>query len=1023
MAFDAPRSGGTRQRFKTMAYQTEAVASVTGCFAGQPYIDGYQYRVDPGVASPKQLDLTEEVAGFMNASLTLPEDKLLDNIQSVQNIRALVPDAQLVKSKAAPLNLDIEMETGTGKTYCYIKTMFELNQRYGWSKFIVVVPSIAIREGVKKTFEDTADHFMEAYGKRARAFIYNSSHPHNIEQFSSDAGINVMIINIQAFAARGKGGKDQRRIYSELDSFQSRRPIDVISANRPILILDEPQKMEGAATQESLKEFRALFCLRYSATHKTRHNLIHRLDAIDAYNQRLVKKIAVRGIAMKGHAGANAYLYLQRVEPGPRAFVEMEMRTRSGIKREYRWLKPGDRLFDLSAGKTGQGLDQYQHYVVSEIDVVAGRLDFTAQESLLSGQAQGDIDEGALRRIQIRETIKAHLDTERALFPRGIKVLSLFFIDSVAKYRGYDGAGEAVAGEYAQIFEEEYARAIGELDLFDVDTAWATYLKRDAARAVHNGYFSIDKQKRLIDPDVVSRGEMAGESKDADAYDLILKDKARLLSTSEPVRFIFSHSALREGWDNPNVFTICTLKHSDNTVTRRQEVGRGLRICVDANGDRVDSDAEVHKVNVLTVVANESYEAFVRGFQDELVDSLSSRPKLATQDFFAGRKLVTEEGIVAVTDDMARQIYRYLVKNDYTDSGDHIVKAYHDARREGEEKPLPEQLQPYAAQIFALIDSVFSEARTPLLEDARKRGRNTLNPDNFHKKEFQTLWSKINQKAVYHVAFDTPELIKASIRALDSKMNVPALSYTVKTGEQDERLKADDVRSGKGFRDGKRSDFSYEISPSSVPYDIVGKLASSTTLTRRTIGEILTGLSPKTFAQYQKNPEAFMTKAAEFILLEKARLVIEHIRYDRIDARYDATIFEAGAMPEDLSRAQEAARHIFNYIVTDSQTERDFAKALEASDKVAVYAKLPSGFSIPTPVGNYNPDWAIAFETGSVKHVYFIAETKGSDSENALREIEQQKINCARAFFSNLAGDNVKYGVLQTYEDLLSAVS
>lgn len=1013
----------TRQRFKTMEYQTEAVASVVECFAGQPYVDGFRYRIDPGVANAPQGDLMEEVSGFLNAGLTIRPDQLLENIQAVQSKRALVPDAELVTSKAAPLNLDVEMETGTGKTYCYIKTMFELNQRYGWSKFIVVVPSIAIREGVKKTFEDTTNHLMEAYGKRARAFVYNSAHPHNIEQFSSDAGINVMIINIQAFAAQGKGGKDQRRIYSELDSFQSRRPIDVISANRPILILDEPQKMEGAATQESLKEFRALFCLRYSATHKTKHNLIHRLDAIDAYNQKLVKKIAVRGITMKGHTGANVYLYFQSVEPGPRAFVEMEIRTKSGIKREYRWLKPGDRLFDLSAGKTGQGLDQYQNYVVSEIDVLAGRLDFTSFDSLFIGQAQGDKDEGALRRIQIRETVKAHLDAERALFPRGVKVLSLFFIDSVAKYRGYDESGEAVAGEYAHIFEEEYARAITELDLLDVDTAWEAYLKRDSVGTIHNGYFSVDKQKRLVDPDIVARGEMAGESKDADAYDLILKDKARLLSIEEPVRFIFSHSALREGWDNPNVFTICTLKHSDSAITRRQEVGRGLRICVDANGDRVDSEAEVHKVNVLTVIANESYEAFVRGFQDEMSDSLTSRPKQATQGFFAGRKLITEEGTVTVTDEMAQQIYRYLVKNDYTDESDQIIKAYHDARRTGEEAPLPDLLEPYSPQVFALIDSVFSEAQTPLIEDARKRGRNALNPDNFHKKEFQALWNKINQKAVYHVEFDTAELVKASIKALDSKLSVPALTYTVKGGVQDDRQKAEDVRTGKGFKDGKRRDYDYEISPSSVPYDIVGKLASGTLLTRRTVGEILTSISPKTFALYQKNPEAFMTKASELILLEKARLVIEHIRYDRIDARYDATIFEAGAMPEDLSRAQEAARHIFNYIVVDSQTEREFAKALEASDKVAVYAKLPSGFSIPTPVGQYNPDWAIAFESGSVKHVYFIAETKGSDSENTLREIEQQKINCAQVFFSKLADENVKYGVLQTYEDLLAAIS
>lgn len=1015
MAFDTSGQRETRQRFKTMAYQTEAVAAVADCFAGQQFTEGYTYRIDPGVQTSAQYEALDESDGFLNAGLTISEEKLLDNIQAVQSARGLVPDTKLVKSKAAPINLDVEMETGTGKTYCYIKTMFELNQTYGWSKFIIVVPSIAIREGVKKTFEDTADHFMEGYGKRARAFVYNSAHPHNIEQFSSDAGINVMIINIQAF---NSSGKDQRRIFMALDSFQSRKPIDVISANRPILILDEPQKMEGKKTQESLAKFRALFCLRYSATHRTRHNLIHRLDAIDAYNQKLVKKIAVRGIAMRNHAGANAYLYLQRVEPGPRAFVEMEMRVGGQIKRKYRWIKPGDSLHVLSGE-----LDQYLNWTVSDIDVLAGRLDFTTQEPLFTGQAQGDVNEVDLRRIQIRETIKAHLEKERELFPRGIKVLSLFFIDSVAKYREYDELGEAVSGEYARMFEEEYAKALEDLDLFDQDTAWKAYIERDEASAIHNGYFSVDKKKRLIDPDVVKRGEMEGESKDADAYDLILKDKGRLLSLDEPVRFIFSHSALREGWDNPNVFTICTLKHSDNTITRRQEVGRGLRICVDSNGERVDSEAEVHQVNVLTVVANESYESFVKGFQGELADSLTSRPKQATQEFFEGRKLIADDGSVRVDEAMAREIVFYLATSGYADAQGEIQDAYHADKRDGLLKPLPTRIEPFKEQVFQLIDSVFSDAATPLIEDDRKRGRNTLNRDNFYKAEFQALWQKINQKAVYQVAFDTEELIKASVYALNEKMNVPALSYVVKSGEQTGRLKPEDVRKGRGFKDGARSDFAHDVSPSAVAYDLVGKLAAATALTRRTIGKILIGMHPDKFVQYARNPEAFMSKAAEYILIQKARLVIERIRYDRIEERYDVSVFEAGAQTEDLSRAQAVARHVFDYIVTDSKTERAFAEALEASDKVAVYAKLPAGFSIPTPVGGYNPDWAIAFEAGSVKHIYFIAETKGSMREDSLREKEAHKIDCARAFFSTLGDKDVKYDVITTYEDLLTKVA
>lgn len=1013
MAFDSTGQTVTRQLFKTMAYQTAAVQAVVECFKGQPFEENFRYRVDPGQRA--EAGLYDETAGFRNAELVIGAPKLLDNIQTVQNRAALVPDRALVGSQAAPLNLDIEMETGTGKTYCYIKTMFELNAAYGWSKFIIIVPSIAIREGVAKTFEDTADHFMQTYGKRARAFIYNSAHPHNIEQFSSDAGLNVMIINIQAFAATGK---DQRRIYMALDSFQSRRPIDVISANRPILILDEPQKMEGPKAQEAMKHFRALFCMRYSATHRTQHNLIHRLDAIDAYNQKLVKKIAVRGIAMQNHTGANAYLYLHRVESGPRAYVDMEMRIGGTIKRKYVWLKAGDNLHDKSGG-----LEQYLNWIVADIDVLAGRIDFTAHEPLFAGQAQGDVNEADLRRIQIRETIKAHLDKERALYPRGIKVLSLFFIDSVAKYREYDAAGEAVPGEYARIFEEEYAKALEDLDLFDHDTPWKAYIERDGASAIHNGYFSIDKKKRMVDPTVSGRGEDKGESRDSDAYDLILKNKGRLLSLDEPVRFIFSHSALREGWDNPNVFTICTLKHSDNTITRRQEVGRGLRISVNSNGVRMDHEADVHQINVLTVVANESYENFVKGFQGELAESLSSRPRQAKPDFFKDRKMVTENGTVTVTEPMAFEIYAYLLSNQYCDAQGTITENYHADRIEGNLKPLPLTLTPYTGQVFALVDSVFSDAKTPLIEDDRKRGRNELNRKNFQKAEFQALWSKINQKAVYQVAFDTDILIRTAREALNAKLQVPVLSYAVKTGEQIETQKVDAVRQGRGFKDGARSDFTYDVSPSSVAYDLVGKIAAATSLTRRTVGEILQGLNPDKFAQFKENPEAFIAKASEYILLEKARLVIEHLRYDRIADRYTVSIFEMAAQQQDLSKAQEVARHVFKYLVTDSQIERDFARALETSEKVVVYAKLPSGFTIPTPVGGYNPDWAIAFEVGSVKHVYFVAETKGSLNEESLRETERARIDAAKAFFRAFEDKGIAYGVVATYEDLLKAVS
>ena len=664
-------------KFKKQGYQTNAVEAVADCFVGQPKQTALDYRVDPGRAmdASGQAVAALEVVGFKNADLALTPGQMLENIHAVQRRQNLPHSTGLVSTKVCKYNLDIEMETGTGKTYCYIKTMFELNARYGWSKFIVVVPSIAIREGVHKSLEITAEHFLDDYKKRARFFIYNSKQLHNLESFSSDAGINVMVINVQAFNATGK---DARRIYEELDDFQSRKPIDVISANRPIMFLDEPQKMEGGKTLDSLANFKPLAVLRYSATHKTTHNKIHRLDALDAYNQKLVKKIAVRGISVKGLTGTNAYLYLESIEvstSAPVARVELEIKQNSGIKRVLRKLVRNDNLFDLSGD-----LEQYRGFVVSDINALTNTVSFTNGHELVTGEATGDVGESALRRIQIREAVKAHFEKEQALFSQGIKVLSLFFIDSVAKNRSYDASGE-LPGEYAQMFEEEYNQQLSEILTLE-DTAYNRYLKGIGTAKTHNGYFSIDKKtKRMVDPET---GKKSTETDDVDAYDLILKDKERLLSFEEPVRFVFSHSALREGWDNPNVFVICTLKHSDNTVSRRQEVGRGLRLAVNQQGDRMDNPATVHQINVLTVVASESYKDFVTALQRDISDGLSERPRVADESYFSGKVLKTLAGDVEVTPQLAKQIYKYLLKNDYTDDNDRITDAYHEAQKEGQ---------------------------------------------------------------------------------------------------------------------------------------------------------------------------------------------------------------------------------------------------------------------------------------------------------------------------------------------------
>jgi type III restriction enzyme len=1004
-------------KFKQQAFQTDAVMAVVNCFQGQPLSGGIVYRVDPGreadPAAPLLANL--EYTGFKNSDLAIPQTEVLKNVQAIQQSQNLTLSQALKRTAVCDFNLDVEMETGTGKTYCYIKTMFEFNKRYGWSKFIIVVPSIAIREGVSKSLEITAEHFLEQYGKRARFFIYNSKQLHNLESFSSDAGINVMVINVQAFNARGQ---DARRIYEELDDFQSRRPIDVISRNRPILILDEPQRMEGAKTLESLKEFTPLMVLRYSATHKQEHNKVYRLDALDAYNQKLVKKIAVRGISVKGLAGTNAYLYLESIEISttklPEARVEIEIRQTTGIKRVLRKIGKKDNLFDLSGD-----LDQYRGFVVADISALDNTVSFTNGVVLVAGEATGDVTETALRRIQIREAIKAHFEKEQELFSQGLKVLTLFFIDEVAKYRSYDDAGER-PGEYAKIFEEEYNVQLNEVRTLE-DSPYNRYLKGILTSSTHNGYFSIDKKsKRMVNP---STGARSTEADDVDAYDLILKDKERLLSFEEPVRFLFSHSALREGWDNPNVFVICTLKHSDNTISRRQEVGRGMRLSVNQNGDRMDDPATVHQVNVLTVVASESYKDFVTGLQRDISAGLSARPFKADEAYFNGKVLKTEfSGEIKVTGPMAKAIYRYLVKHDYTDDADRIAPTYLEAKRDGTLAPLPPDLAPWAPQIYRLIDAVFSDAQLPAPDNDRNVKTNHLNA-NFHKKEFQELWSRINRKAAYTVHFETAELVAKCVSVLDRDLKVTPLQYTIQSGEQTENTTFEAIKKGEGFVVQETATSHLKTSVhSAVKYDLIGKVADETKLTRATVGAVLHGISPKVFSQYRANPEDFIRKAAQLVNEQKATVVVEHLAYNAAGDAYDIDIFTREKPKQDFSKAFKANHHIYDYVFTDAETERKFVRELDSGTEVEVYAKLPRAFFIPTPVGNYSPDWAIAFKQGSVKHVYFIAETKGSLSSMDLRKIEESKIECARRFFAKITSDQVKYDVVDSYAKLMELV-
>lgn len=1033
--------------FKIQQYQTDAVEAIVNVFKGQGHYDNVNYIRDLGKQvkttnyqmsfglDQDEIDLSDpaDITGFKNEEINLTDEKILENIHEIQTYNNIKLSPWLVKD-LGKCSLDVEMETGTGKTYVYIKTMFELNKRYGWSKFIVVVPSIAIREGVKKSFEITQDHFMEHYGKKARFFIYNSSNLNQLDNFSSSSGINVMIINTQAFASslkEGANNKESRIIYSKRDEFGSRRPIDVIKANRPIIILDEPQKMGGEVTQKALQNFNPLFSLNYSATHTKQHNLVYVLDALDAYNKKLVKKIEVKGFEVKNFRGTDKYLYLENIilssKKPPMARIELEILYNKSINREPRILGVGDNLYYIS-----NEMEQYKGYTISEIDPIRGTVTLANGEIIQKGDVVGDISEKDMRRIQIRETIISHFEKEEKLFNMGIKTLSLFFIDEVSKYRQYDQNGDEILGEYGKMFEEEYLKIFNDYKTL-LDTPYQKYLSEKCyeVASVHRGYFSIDKKTgRSIDSELKRGSEF---SDDISAYDLILKNKERLLSFDEPTRFIFSHSALREGWDNPNVFQICTLKHSDSQTTKRQEVGRGLRLCVSQSGSRMDAETcgeNVHNINMLTVIASESYKSFVTDLQADIKTVLYDRPSKATAEYFDGKSIMVGEQRIIIDSKQAKAIYKYLLKNDYIDDNDNITEAYRADLANGCLTELPEEMRQMTDGIHNLIQGIFDESvLNHMIDDGNKTKipENELN-DNFYKEEFQTLWKYINHKYAYTVEFDSNELILKSINHINEKLFVSQLKYTVSHSEQREKLDAQMIAEGSGFNNAKtRTETLKHNEVSQIKYDLVGKVSEGTTLTRRTVANILKGLKPQVFAMFKNNPEEFISKVIKLIKEQKATMIVEHITYDKIDGEYDSTIFTAEKHSQSLEKAFKADKHIQDYVFTDGtaedSVERKFAKELDGAKEVCVYAKLPKGFAIPTPVGNYSPDWAIAFNEGSVKHIYFIAETKGTMESLNLRPIEQAKISCAKKLFNEISTSKVKYHDVDSYQHLLDIMS
>ena len=1019
-------------QFRHQKFQADAAKAVVDVFAGQPYLTpsymmdkGYEGKIMSGESfSQASMTDAQDFTGWSNQKIVpeLSDGVILEHINKIQRNNQIQPSNHL----EGRYNLTIEMETGVGKTYTYIKTMYELNRHYGWSKFIIVVPSIAIREGVYKSFQVTQEHFAEEYGKKIRFFIYNSAQLTEIDRFASDNSINVMIINSQAFNAKGK---DARRIYMKLDEFRSRRPIDIIAKTNPIVIIDEPQSVEGKQTKENLKQFNPLMTLRYSATHKSDsiYNMIYRLNAMEAYNKKLVKKIAVKGITESGSTATESYVYLESInlsKAAPTATIQFDCKGTSGLRKITRTVSEGYNLYDNSGS-----MEEYkQGFVISRIDGRDDSIEFINGIKLYAGDVIGKVSEEQIRRIQIRETILSHIQRERELFHKGIKVLSLFFIDEVAKYKQYDAAGEPLNGIYADMFEEEYKDIISNLQIGIGDDDYLKYLNEIPAEKTHAGYFSIDKKGKMIDSKV---GRKETTTDDVDAYDLIMKNKELLLDRNpkkSPVRFIFSHSALREGWDNPNVFQICTLKQSSSDVRKRQEVGRGLRLCVNQDGERMDVNMlgnDVQNVNVLTVIASESYDSFAKGLQSEIAEAVADRPRAVTPELFVGKVIKDEHGNEQVIDsDTAHAIHYDMIVNGYIDKKGVLTDKYYADKANGEIK-VAEEVADSAGSVIEIIDLIY-DSRAMQPENARSNNVELqVDEDKLAMPEFKALWGKINSKSVYVVDFDTDELVRKAIASLDIKLRVSKIYVNVKLGELDRIDSKEALNDGSAFVLKETSSYGNTITANSnVKYDLIGKLVEETGLTRKAVIQILQGIQKPIFEQFKDNPEEFIIKAASLINDEKATAIIQHITYDVMDEKYGTDIFTEPTIKGRLGvNAMKANKHLYDHIVYDSTNEQAFATELDTNRDVAVYVKLPDGFYISTPVGHYNPDWAIAFYEGTVKHIYFVAETKGSMRSLQLRDIEKAKIHCAREHFKAISNGNVKYDVVDGYKALLDIVT
>ena len=988
-------------------FQQEAIDSIVDIFKGQE-VCSTNFTVASLVDEQDSLQGVGVSDLGIGNKLKLLEEDILGNVNDIQLRNGLRPTEELNS-----MDFTVEMETGTGKTYVYLRTIFELNRQYGFTKFIIVVPSIAIKEGVHKSLKMTKEHFKGLYENiQSDFFVYDSKKLNQVRNFATSDCIQIMVINIDAFRKSFTDLEKESKaniIHRPHDRMSGARPIDFIRSTNPILIIDEPQSVDNTTkSKEAIASLGPLCSLRYSATHVEKYNMMYKLDSVDAYDRKLVKQIEVASIEVQG--GYNKpYIKLLSVDNKKSpitARIEIDVRQNAGgVKRIKKKVRTGHDLLDLSGGR-----DVYDGYIIEDIFCEKGNeyIGFTSKTDIIRlGQAVGEVNDDEYKRLQIRKTIEEHLAKELRLHSKGIKVLSLFFIDRVANYRGYDDEGNPKPGKYAVIFEEEYERAIKK-------PKYNTLFKDDdletAVEGIHDGYFAIDNKKDTRGKSRLKDSSGEGKTKsDESAYQLIMRDKEKLLSFDSKLKFIFSHSALKEGWDNPNVFQICTLNETSSLMKKRQEIGRGLRIAVNQQGERVHG----FEVNTLTVMANESYEDFATQLQKEIEEEGGIKFGVVEKHLFANIPVLFDGHTIEYLGvEKSEQVWDYLKEKSYIDARGKIQDSLRADIKAGKVE-LPKDMIVHSEKIINVLRKTAGSLN---IKNADDRRRVELNKGIFLSEEFKTLWECIKYKTTFRVSFDSETLIQKCVDEINKNLIVGRAKFITRLHRQ---------RIDRGGVHGDQVDEQHSIAKAEdyqLP-DLLSYLQNETNLTRRTLVEILQ--RSDRLQDFKNNPQKYIEQVASIIHHQKRLLIVDGIKYQKIGDEhfYGQELFEENELYGYLSKNMlEADKSAYDHVIYDSHVEEEFARKFEINEDVKVYAKLPAWFKIETPLGTYNPDWAVLIEIEGKQKLYFVVETKHSLFSDALRPAEQAKIDCGREHFKAL-GNDVEFTVANSYDSFVETLS